>query len=381
MNWASYIREIFCQYVFDTYNMMNFEGEVEIDKSLFGRKVKYNKGQPRGHRIWIFGIVERASNKIILYPVDNRNAETLVPIIQRHVYPGSRIYSDSWAAYMGLNELGYEHFTVVHKTTFKQRYQNVDTGETVDCNTNRIEGAWKICKDHFCQINGSNTSLFEQFIAEIVWRNHVHRDNLYEAFFSSLKNVYSLSQPPKYTYRKPLFDTWTPPSQRDELEHHITIVQESDTDSDSPSEADNEDVDRTPVQSGATASATANKAADSEELSDQPIPLSASTPASIPASIPPARSVSDSPQPSTSNTDRINDRFVTKRTKKKVSSQKDSDWEVDTGAIRQQAHPTNFLPMKRKEKKKSKSAKTQKKPNPYSKSAYLFEMSSDSDFQ
>ena len=256
---------------------------------------------------------------------------------------------------MGLNELGYEHFTVVHKTTFKQRYQNVDTGETVDCNTNRIEGAWKICKGHFSRINGSNTSLFEQHIAEIVWRNHVHKDNLYEAFFSSLKNVYSLSQPPKYTYRKHLFDTWTPPGQRDELEHHITIVQESDTDSESPSEADNEDVDRTRVQSGATASATANKATDSEELSDQPIPLSASTPASIP----PALSVSDSPQPSTSITDRINDRFVTKRMKK-VSSQKDSDWEVDTGASGQQAHPTNFLPMKRKEKKKSKSAKTKK---------------------
>ena len=115
------------------------------------------------------------------------------------------------------------------------------------------------------------------------------------------------------------------------------------------------------MQSGATASATANKATDSEELSDQPIPLSASTPASIPASIPPASSVSDSPQPSTSNTDRINDRFVTKRMKKKVSSQKDSDFEVDTGASRQHAHPTNFLPMKRVEKKKSKSAKTQKK--------------------
>ena len=82
VNWASYIRGIFCQYDFDTYNMMNSEGEVEIDESLFGRKVKYNKGQPRGHRIWIFGIAERASNKIILYPVDNRNAETLVPLTE-----------------------------------------------------------------------------------------------------------------------------------------------------------------------------------------------------------------------------------------------------------------------------------------------------------
>ena len=35
VNWASYIRELFCQFVFDTYNMMNFEGEVEMDESLF----------------------------------------------------------------------------------------------------------------------------------------------------------------------------------------------------------------------------------------------------------------------------------------------------------------------------------------------------------
>ena len=50
--------------------MMNFECEFEIDASPFGRKVKYNKGKTHDHRIWIFRIVERASNKIILYPVD-----------------------------------------------------------------------------------------------------------------------------------------------------------------------------------------------------------------------------------------------------------------------------------------------------------------------
>ena len=35
VNWASYIRKLFCQFVFDTYNMMNFEDKVEIDESLF----------------------------------------------------------------------------------------------------------------------------------------------------------------------------------------------------------------------------------------------------------------------------------------------------------------------------------------------------------
>ena len=73
---------------------------------------------------------------------------------------------------MGLDELVYEHYTVVHKSNFKQRYLNVDTGEIIDCHTNRIEGAWEHCKDHFRRINGTNTERFEQHLAEIVWGNH-----------------------------------------------------------------------------------------------------------------------------------------------------------------------------------------------------------------
>ena len=30
-----------------------------------------------------------------------------------------------------------------------QSYENKETGEVVDVNTNAIEGAWKHCKDHF----------------------------------------------------------------------------------------------------------------------------------------------------------------------------------------------------------------------------------------
>jgi transposase-like protein len=87
-----------------------FDGHVEIDESLFGRKAKYNRGNPTGTRIWIFGMVQRSSNKIIMYPVDKRDAQTLIPLIKKHVSPGSRIFLDSWAAYIHLNQLGYGHF-------------------------------------------------------------------------------------------------------------------------------------------------------------------------------------------------------------------------------------------------------------------------------
>ena len=132
-------------------------GEIEIDESLFGRKIKYHRGYPRpGLRIWIFGMVERKYNQIILYPVSGRTKEPLIPLIQRHVAPGSTIYSNGWTAYCQLNSLGYDHFTVLHKYTFKKIYVNQETNETVVCHTNAIEGAWKHAKDHFRE-NGRNS--------------------------------------------------------------------------------------------------------------------------------------------------------------------------------------------------------------------------------
>ena len=122
---------------------------------------------------------------------------------------------------------------MTHKSNFKQIYQNVDTGQIVECHTNRIEGAWKICKDHFRRINGSNSKLFEQHLAEIVWRNHVSDKNKYNAFFELVKSVYPLDREKKLDYPTPLFNTWTPPNEKGS---RYSIIQQSDGDSDSESE-------------------------------------------------------------------------------------------------------------------------------------------------
>ena len=76
-----------------------------------------------GLKIWIFGMVEVPTNRLVVYPVPDRSKETLLPLIQRHVAKGSTIYSDSWASYFTLNDLGYKHFTVIHKKSFKQTYK------------------------------------------------------------------------------------------------------------------------------------------------------------------------------------------------------------------------------------------------------------------
>ena len=101
-------------------NIKNWQltGEIikKIDETLFGHKMKYHIGNPGpGLKILILGMVARSTNTIILYPLTNRSADTLTPLIPCHVSPGSTIFSHGWSAYCNLNELGYKHFTVIHK--------------------------------------------------------------------------------------------------------------------------------------------------------------------------------------------------------------------------------------------------------------------------
>lgn len=169
VNWGCMIRELFKEYYHTNIKHKTLAGEIELDESLFGRKIKYRRGNPHlGLRIWIFGMIERSTNTIILYPVSDRTKETLIPLIQCHVSSGSTIFSDGWSAYCDLNSLGYDHFTVLHKYNFKKVYIKQDTNERVVCHTNRIEGAWKHAKDYFRKMSGTQISQFEGHLAEIM---------------------------------------------------------------------------------------------------------------------------------------------------------------------------------------------------------------------
>ena len=100
------------------------------------------------------------------------------------------------------------NIVLCHKTTFKQSHKNIETGEIIHCHTNKIEGAWKHCKDHFPRINGTNLKLFEQHLAEIMWRNHHQNQSRYVTFFDLMKATYPLGMPRIYLYPSPRFDTW-----------------------------------------------------------------------------------------------------------------------------------------------------------------------------
>ena len=85
---------------------------VEIEESKFGKR-KYEKGR-REDGVWVFGRIERNTKNRFLASVEDRSADTPIPVIKKHVLPGKTIISDCWKAYSRLKEEGYEHQTVNH---------------------------------------------------------------------------------------------------------------------------------------------------------------------------------------------------------------------------------------------------------------------------
>ncbi len=93
---------------------------VEIDESHI-RSRKYNRGRIlKSEAVWVFGGICRETGECFLAQCERRDANTLLPILQERVAPGTTIYSDMWPAYGGINNLpvGYEHWSVNHSENF-----------------------------------------------------------------------------------------------------------------------------------------------------------------------------------------------------------------------------------------------------------------------
>lgn len=180
---ASYFK-YFRELVADSLDDNNFRigGQnvvVQIDESKFGLR-KYH----RGHRVdgvWVFGGVEMTSErKVFLVSVPDRSEETLLMFIERHVIPGSIIYSDMWRGYLNIeSKLSLRHYTVNHSIGF--------VNETTGVNTNTIEGTWSGVKRRV-PVRNRVASAIDLHLLEFVWRRN-NIDDLWGAFIRALKDV------------------------------------------------------------------------------------------------------------------------------------------------------------------------------------------------
>jgi len=133
-----YIRDICTTKLLHTPPRLGGPGVIaQIDESLFCQKAKYNRGRRASKEQWVFGLADTSAKPAITYmqTVDKRDADTLLPIIQSVVQPGTIIHSDQWRAYYRIQEkLHLEHATVNHSVNF--------VGPETGVHTQTIESCW-----------------------------------------------------------------------------------------------------------------------------------------------------------------------------------------------------------------------------------------------
>ena len=134
-------------------------------------------------QIWLFGRINTLTKNIVLAPVEKRNRERLIPIIQRHVLAGTTIVSDCWRAYDTLGKLGYTHLKVNHSQNF------VDP--TTGANTNNIECLWSKVKCRNKVECGTSRKLVRTYLIEFQCRRKYSSDP-FRSIVEHIRHVYPL---------------------------------------------------------------------------------------------------------------------------------------------------------------------------------------------
>ena len=181
-DWTTNIQDLVATLVLEDNGQIGGPGiVVEIDESKFGKR-KYN----RGHRVegaWVFGGVEcTPARKCFACIVERRDRETLQPLINKFIAPGSIIMSDEWRAYNQIEDQegkNYKHETVNHSET----YVNPDTG----CCTNTIEDTWNGMKTSI-PVRKRNKKQLQNCLFEFIWRRN-NEGNLWNGLLAALREI------------------------------------------------------------------------------------------------------------------------------------------------------------------------------------------------
>jgi transposase len=83
-------------------------GEAETGESYFGKIRKGKRGREASGKVAVFGLLQKG-RKVCAAIASNARTETLLPIIEEKVTPGSIAYTDMFKAYNALDVTDFQH--------------------------------------------------------------------------------------------------------------------------------------------------------------------------------------------------------------------------------------------------------------------------------
>ncbi|NDW17568.1 IS1595 family transposase [Dysgonomonas sp. 216] len=163
------------------------QGEVEIDETFVGgknknrhwdKKVKNSQGRAFKDKTPVFGMLQRGG-KVIAKVVSDTKAQTLRPIIDKHIVEESTVYTDEWF-YGNLHE----------KYTHKQVFHVAKVYAVGDVYTNTIEGFWSILKRGYIGVyHYISRKHLQRYVDEFCFRYNTRDYSQYQRFNLLLCNT------------------------------------------------------------------------------------------------------------------------------------------------------------------------------------------------
>ena len=173
-------------YFSNNFVTFNHTFTVHIDETAIGGKRKYCRGRvPKTKTRWLLGIINKEEHKVFVQFVQKRDFINVIPLITRHVEPGTTIHTDGAKVYKALDNMNYTHKTVIHKENFVNPVDQT--------HTNWIENFWSNLKYQLKLVKGSQKTMTDGHIDEFMYRyNRINEGPVFDLLLADIATYYPI---------------------------------------------------------------------------------------------------------------------------------------------------------------------------------------------
>lgn len=184
VDWMNFFRDVCCEYFLRNPLKVGGPGKVvEVGKTVIARR-KYGKGREVDEQ-WIFGGIERESGICFMVPVGQCSAETLLPIIQKFVLPGTTVVSNLWH--------GPDDLPAAFNELKKSCAISFGDPKTKP-STTAIELTWQKFKQGHKARHGTHRSSLLSYIHQFVWKKQFGGGNGLYNLWKQIADLYPVKE-------------------------------------------------------------------------------------------------------------------------------------------------------------------------------------------